>query len=444
MFSICVLVHLIPLVCSLSNISTLFPHSSAPPVGAEKNLLAQALLTQITTQLQALAALSPQTLQQIQSQLIAASMTPNPWSQVSGVAGTNNNTTASSLLANFQLAAQQQPQQQAPMAAQPTADPSPAALSALQGLLSQQSQVAAENANQFAHLYGLAAQNMAPPSHSSSSATVSNQQRVSPQQVHAQVQLQARQSPPQQQHQAIVNPVLQNKSKASSPSMSQCSSQSSGSRPTSGGAAVHGQQNMHEMLDALRRGHAEALEKVKREEAERRRSNEGSQSSGGKAKRKRSKPSTLPTSNNSSNEGKTTTITKTTSRTSSSHNDSSEGGLAANKQKQTAFNGVSFLPFEHATTTSSGSGCTTNPFDTEESSSSAENVASDEVNPNGSTSSNSSSDDDKEGRNQHQNSVPLRKRFKTKTSPTNGGITSRNLADHNIRMNEMDARGSEK
>lgn len=122
-------------------------------------------------------------------------------------------------------------------------------------------------------------------------------------------------------------------------------------------------------------------------------------------------------------------------------------GSVSKKQKKNCNAGNSGIVtlLEHATTESSGSGCTTN----EGSTSSVENVpASDETRNDGSTSSNSSSEeDDAESGEQpssslssshHKPSIPLRKRFRSDNNcgTAGGGITRRNLADHNYRMAE--------
>ncbi len=146
--------------------------------------------------------------------------------------------------------------------------------------------------------------------------------------------------------------------------------------------------NIEEFLNKLRQKHAEAVEQARREQA----------SNHGHVLKKQKK------SNNAGNTGIVT-------------------------------------PLEHATTESSGSGCTTN----EGSTSSVENApASDETRSGGSTSGNSSSEDDAESGGQASSSsshrkpsIPLRKRFRPENNGGGGvGITRRNLADHNYRMAE--------
>ena len=116
--------------------------------------------------------------------------------------------------------------------------------------------------------------------------------------------------------------------------------------------------------------------------------------------------------------------------------------LKKQKKSNNAGNSGIVTPLEHATTESSGSGCTTN----EGSTSSVENApASDETRSGGSTSGNSSSEeDDAESGGQASSSsthrkpsIPLRKRFRPENNGGGGvGITRRNLADHNYRMAE--------
>lgn len=164
---------------------------------------------------------------------------------------------------------------------------------------------------------------------------------------------------------------------------------------------------MAEYLDKIRQGHAEALEKARREAA-----------------------AQIAT----------------------------ESGSASKNQRQVSSNGdggltSAILPFEHATTISSGSGCTTNDSST----SSEENLlASDETTRNdGSTSSNSMSDEDvadqerlsssnsssSKHRRDKRSSVPPRKRFRS-SSDKKGCLSRRNLADHDVRMAEEMSRTS--
>lgn len=169
----------------------------------------------------------------------------------------------------------------------------------------------------------------------------------------------------------------------------------------------HGNNTMAEYLDKIRQGHAEALEKARREAA-----------------------AQIAT----------------------------ESGSASKNQRQVSSNGdggltSAILPFEHATTISSGSGCTTNDSST----SSEENLlASDETTRNdGSTSSNSMSDEDvadqerlsssnsssSKHRRDKRSSVPPRKRFRS-SSDKKGCLSRRNLADHDVRMAEEMSRTS--
>ena len=186
--------------------------------------------------------------------------------------------------------------------------------------------------------------------------------------------------------------------------------------------------NMAEFLNKLRQGHAEAVEQVRREAEMLRRGSKSEESA--------------------------STFTKVAPRSSSSLTASSmDQGPVTKKQKQgePGTNGmVALLPFEHATTVSSLGG-TTN----EGSTSSIENrLASDETRNDGSndesTSSNSLSEEEytepesmqrssSSASEQRRSSVPLRKRFRSekKKDITNNvyGITRRNMADHDFRMN---------
>jgi hypothetical protein len=181
--------------------------------------------------------------------------------------------------------------------------------------------------------------------------------------------------------------------------------------------------NMADFLDKLKQRHAEALEQeARREQAEqeRRVRKQKSVCAGGDA--------------NSTNSNTSRLLINSTSLV--------EAGPVTKKVKQeeTRISSgiVALLPFEHATTVSSGSGCTTADGST---SSSTENLqASVETRNDGSTSSNATSsyseedEDDIEPEQQsvmHRSSVPLRKRFR---SENNGGMTRRNLEDHNFRM----------
>jgi hypothetical protein len=180
---------------------------------------------------------------------------------------------------------------------------------------------------------------------------------------------------------------------------------------------------MADFLDKLKQRHAEALEQeARREQAEqeRRVRKQKSVCAGGDA--------------NSTNSNTSRLLINSTSLV--------EAGPVTKKVKQeeTRISSgiVALLPFEHATTVSSGSGCTTADGST---SSSTENLqASVETRNDGSTSSNATSsyseedEDDIEPEQQsvmHRSSVPLRKRFR---SENNGGMTRRNLEDHNFRM----------
>jgi hypothetical protein len=191
--------------------------------------------------------------------------------------------------------------------------------------------------------------------------------------------------------------------------------------------------NMTDFLDKLKQRHAEALEQeAKREQAEQgRRVGMQTVCPGGETKSMSAKASVSLT-NSSSGIVEAGAVTK------------------KQKQKDTRIGSgiVALLPFEHATTVSSGSGCTTIDGST---SSSTENLqASDETRNDGSTSSNTTSsyseedEDDIEPDQQsvmHCSPVPLRKRFR---SENNGGITRRNLENHNFRMAAEDMKNQDK
>jgi hypothetical protein len=186
--------------------------------------------------------------------------------------------------------------------------------------------------------------------------------------------------------------------------------------------------SMADFLDKLKQRHSEALEQeARRERAER----------GGSGNCKRTTACTAG--------GEETNSTNSSSSESLVRRASSVAvGAVAKKVKQedgrVGGDGgiVALLPFEHATTVSSGSGCTT--VDGSTSSSTENPQASDETRNDGSASSNTTSsyseedeDDIEPGQEslKHRSSVPLRKRFR---SENNGGITRRNLEDHNFRM----------
>jgi hypothetical protein len=180
--------------------------------------------------------------------------------------------------------------------------------------------------------------------------------------------------------------------------------------------------NMAEYLEKLKQRHAEALElEARREQAER----------GGRVCKQ-----TIVCA------GGETNMTDSNAPRSLIRGSSSVIGAVTKKMKQEgtqiSSDIVALLPFEHATTVSSGSGCTT--VDGSTSSSTENPQASDETRNDGSTSSNTTSsyseedeDDIDPGQEsvKHRSSVPLRKRFR---SENNGGITRRNLEDHNFRM----------
>jgi len=368
-------------------------HINNSPATANNAQLVQTLLLQITTQLQALATLSPTTLRQIQLQILAATMASAPTMaapqvpQQALLPGVGAD--AATLLASFQLAATGQLQMghhamlQANSGLQnllPVAQPVPQASVALAPapLLNP---YAINNAPAFATNTLAGPPAGKPPS-------------PAPQVQADQGSLQARKrsSPPAKEANKV-------------PTSNKLPSASASAPTSSKGVATAG-NNMVDFLAKLRQGHAQAVEQARREQVEnyRRGSNDAAGEKG-----------------------------------SALANGESVGqrGSAAKKQKRNPRDDgvVALLPFEHATTVSSGSGCTTN----EGSTSSSENLlASDEARTtNDGSSSSMSEEDDCAGTDDtivRRGSVPLRKRFRSEKR--GGGITRRNLADHNVRMAE--------
>jgi len=353
-------------------------------------------------QLQALATLSPSTLTQIQLQILAATMSattapapavPSPPPQQAPMSWAGAD--AAAILAQFQLAAtacQVQP-------VHPTGTLPAVNSAGLQHLLPVAQATTAPLFNQFGiNAFEGAPATIAPLDDSTSipAPSITQVQVVRPDQV----------SQGQDRNSCSVrelNIVPQADTLPVAP------------RPRQAAAAGN---KMADFLDKLKQRHAEALEQeARREQAEQDRSvrKQKSVCAGGDA--------------NSSN-----------SNTSSTSLVEAGPVTKKVKQEETRISSgiVALLPFEHATTVSSGSGCTTADGST---SSSTENLqASDETRNDGSTSSNTTSsyseedEDDIEPEQQsvmHRSSVPLRKRFR---SENNGGITRRNLEDHNFRM----------
>lgn len=464
---------IIPHTTSTSSISGPLPHHPAMPamawplmvspkspqlginntgkesVARNNENLAQVLLAQIQTQLQAVAALSPATLRQIQPQLLATlTMSPNSMSQNAGAGA------GAGAVANPALFVQNIQQQQ------PVGRPGQEALP--QSLLAPNSSTVS---------LGREAQIISMPStpattselKKSTSSPGFNSSKPTPFAIHPN------------------HPTL---SHQSSPELSQSQHTTDCVDATSAQEKMIGDNQtdrkdtgntMMDFLSTLRRGHAEAVEKVRREEASQlqtvqnarpminhishaelkmpstfsQESGRGILSRTPTSNRKRQKPSAGGSSGDTtisslSSEGATTLATKSTSRSLSSLSNSgtsASNDKSENAAKQTPTSYVATTMMNNLqrgsfvnrvkTDASSGSGCTTNPFESEESASSAENMPSYGGKDCIST-SNSSSDDDKEEQRRHYRSIPLRKRFKQSTN--NSGMTFRSLADHNFRM----------
>ena len=362
---------------------------------------------QITLQLQALATLSPSTLKQIQLQILAATMSentapapsvPSPPPQQAPMSWAGAD--AAAILTQFQLAAtacQVQP-------VHPTGTLHVVNSAGLRHLLPVAQATTAPLFNQF----GINAFGGAP----TTNVPLANSTYIpAPSTTQVQVVRSDQVSQGQYRNSSSVrelNIVAQAGTLPVSP------------RPRQAATAGN---NMADFLDKLKQRHAEALEQeARREQAE-------------QGRRVRKQKSVCAG-------GDANPINLNTSRSLIYSTSLVEAGPVTKKVKQEATrisSGiVALLPFEHATTVSSGSGCTTADGST---SSSTENLqASDETRNDGSTSSNTTSsyseedEDDIEPEQQsvmHHSSVPLRKRFR---SENNGGITRRNLEDHNFRM----------
>jgi len=355
------------------------------------------LILQISTHLQLLATLAPDKMKQIQLQILMSTLSPQANAPQQAPQGTNN---PANLLANLQAAALVNQQQLRnangglPAASNP----------GLQNLLSV---AAASQANGTVPLVanngslgGVVAHpgsntNPAPPlnqglgpqqavqqqhvrrlSNASQASSVKSLKRKTPVATVQVEPLRFKAAPA-----AVVVPPPQKK-------------QAAVTVPTASG------HTMAEYLAKLRQGHAEALERARREQAE----------------------SDGPASKKQKHDGSVNTVGNTS--------------------------GGALLPFEHATTISSGSGCTTNGS----SSSSIENLPSSDATRNDGnstsstgTSSNTMSEEDETEQDQQtsaeeqelQDSESASARPISKSSvPRKRFLSRRNLADHNVRMAE--------
>ena len=354
-----------------------------PQATSANDQLVSALLLQISTHLQVLATLSPETMTQIQLQILMSTLSPQvaaatlPATQQAATPSPlldNNN--IANLLANFQQLAQ--------------------SVAPVQGL--------PQNLGSLANMYGIASNVNTSQTTATAAPAVSN--KPSAQKV--------------ARHHRADSSQGSVKSTTAVKRKRPVATQVARKVPNKSDANKTTANTMEDYLNKLRQGHAEALEKIRLEQA----GDSGA------------------------------SYAKTNSRSSSSLTNSSEvdQGSITKKQKQDANSGVvALLPFEHATTISSGSGCTTNDSNGS-SSSSIENLpASDETRNDGSTSSNTMSEEDETEQEQQMasssslstsmmqrtgSSVPPRKRFRSE------GITMRNLADHNVRMEEERSRNN--
>ena len=370
-----------------------------PQATAANNQLVNALLLQISTHLQVLATLSPETMKQIQLQILMTTLSPQVAAatlpaaqQAAAPSPPLDNNNIATLLANFQQLAQ-------------SSAGLPSTVAPVQGL--PQNLLSLAN-----NMYGISAPGVA-SNVNTSPATASAAPAVSNKPTAQKVVQHHRAASSQGSVKSTTTvkrkrPVATQGANKVQPATSATPNKSAANKTTA--------NTMAEYLNKLRQGHAEALERVRLEQA----GDSGA-----------------------------------TSRSSSSLTNSSEvdRGPTTKKQKQDANNGiVALLPFEHATTISSGSGCKTNDSNGS-SSSSIENLpTSDETRNDGSTSSNTMSEEDETEQEQQMasssslstsmlqrtgSSVPPRKRFRSE------GITMRNLADHNVRMaEEMNTRNN--
>lgn len=455
---------------------------------------AQTLLVQITAQLQALATLSPTTFRQIQPQLLQAFMSSVPQAQqpqVKQQVQAHSHVTqqpvplttfnSSSFVQGIQLANGSAPTVAANKPAVTSnviANPTSSSNLSTPPAISIPAHPATNSSNISSHgLIPLIPPTVLPFSNASfGSVGVSSQANKQQQHHHSDV--------PRQQQNLTTKQVPQVSTKSGSISIN------GSSRPPKN--ITEAKDPVRDAITLLRQNHEDALRKARKEqESERLKLQndmpqghgavlESKENVGGLHLRKRRKTSFEGSkrdtaTSTSSNEGDTTTTaTKLTSRSSSSLtnnsavdfngngvNDSdaitnvgkkaklsSQDTSGVNSSIMHNYNRGNYVaPLGTKTDTSSGSGCTTNPFDTEESTSSAERL-SDEMKTGSGSSSNSSSDDDKEQEKRHSSgSVPRRqsdhkklgplKKRKQYKSANNGGITLRNLADHNVRMDAL-------
>ena len=345
------------------------------------------LILQISTHLQLLATLAPDKMKQIQLQILMSTLSPQVSSSQQAPQGTN-------LLANVQAALLNQQQLRNASVGNP-------------GLQNLFSVAAASQANGSVvplvangSLGGVVAAppgsntNPAPPLNQGpgpQQAVQQNVRRLSNASQASSVKSLKRKTPV-----ATAQVVEPQKVKAA-PTVPQ-KKQAAVTVPAASG------HTMAEYLAKLRQGHAEALERARREQAE----------GDGPASKKHKQ-------------------------------DGSDGMNTAGNTS-----GGALLPFEHATTISSGSGCTTNGS----SSSSIENLPSSDATRNdgstsstgndGSTSSNTMSEEDETEQEQQaseeqelQDSESASARPISKSSvPRKRFLSRRNLADHNVRMAE--------
>ena len=370
---------------------TSFPINSQQAAAPPNQQFINTLILQISTHLQLLATLAPDKMKQIQLQILMSTLSPP---QQAPPQGTNN---PANLFANLQAALVNQQQLRNATGGLPAAS-NPG----LQNLLS----VAASQANgpvplvANGSLGGVVAApsgsnaNPAPPlnqgpglqhavqqhvrrlSNASQASSVKSLKRKSPV-VTAQVEPQKFKAAPAA---VVVRPPQKKQSAVTVPTVSG--------------------NTMAEYLAKLRQGHAEALERARREHAE---------GDGPASKKQKQDGGSVNTAGNTS-----------------------AGAL---------------LPFEHVTTISSGSGCTTNGS----SSSSIENLPSSDATRNDSsnsstgTSSNTMSEEDEteqeqqgseEQELQDSESASARPPISKSSVPRKRFLSRRNLADHNVRMAE--------
>ena len=385
---------------SISNTLFLYlytPFSASSQAAAPNQQFINTLILQISTHLQLLATLAPDKMKQIQLQILMSTLSPQANAPQQAPQGTNN---PANLLANLQAALVNQQQLRnangLPVASNP----------GLQNLLSVAAASQANGSKMSLVANGSLGGVVAPPGSNSNHAPSLNQgpgpqqavqqhvRRLSNASQASSVKSLKRKSP------VAATQVEPQKFKAAPAAVVVPPPQKKQAAVTVPTASGH---TMAEYLAKLRQGHAEALERARREQAE----GDG------------------PTSKKQKQDGSVNTVGNT-----------STGAL---------------LPFEHATTISSGSGCTTNGS----SSSSIENLPSSDATRNdgnstsstgndGSTSSNTMSEEDETEQEQQaseeqelQDSESASARPISKSSvPRKRFLSRRNLADHNVRMAE--------